>query len=310
MGTASFSKIVLERLIEEEKYLIVGVVTQPDRYVGRKKEKQMPDVKKVALIHYIPVFQPSRIKQEYDEIVALQADIIITAAYGQIIPDVILHSAKIAAINVHASLLPAYRGGAPVHQAIIDGKDKTGVTIMYMVKKMDAGNIIKQKEVPIAIDDTVGTLYDRLSHVGATLLVETLPSILKGDNASIAQKESEVSYAPIITREKEKVSFTKNVFAVYNQVRGLSPWPGAYCMYRGKVVKLWAGRMEPTDLAYTGIPGTIVSLTKDAIGVQCNDGVYWITEIQIEGKRKMTVKEYQNGNSIFDIGQVFNEDEN
>jgi methionyl-tRNA formyltransferase (EC 2.1.2.9) len=308
MGTASFSKIVLERLMQEG-YSIVAVGTQPDRYVGRKKILHMPEVKEVALAHNIPVLQPQKIKQESQQIIDLQADIIITAAYGQIIPESILESAKIAAINVHASLLPKYRGGAPVHQAIIDGQDTTGVTIMYMVKKMDAGNIISQKEVPIAADDTTGILYEKLSYIGAELLIKTLPSIMEGTNCSVEQLEQDVTYAPIITREKEKLSFEKTVAEVHNQVRGLSPWPGAYVTYQGKVVKVWAGHIHACKHAKTHhqhqMPGTIVKIFNDAIAVKCLDGIYVITEFQLEGKRKMLVKEYLNGNSIFTVGTTF-----
>lgn len=308
MGTASFSKIVLERLIQE-KYNIVAVVTQPDRYVGRKKVLHMPEAKEVALVHSIPVLQPQKIRQEYQAIIDLKADVIITAAYGQIIPEIVLKSARIAAINVHASLLPKYRGGAPVHQAIIDGQNTTGVTIMYMVKKMDAGDIISQKEIPIENDDTTGILYDKLSYVGADLLIETLPSIINGTNESMVQKEDEVTYAPIITREQEKISFNKTTHELHNQVRGLAPWPGAYAIYKEKVVKIWAGHIHNCENAQRHhqhqVPGTIVKIFKDAIAVKCLDGIYLITEFQLEGKRKMLVKEYLNGNNIFDVETKF-----
>lgn len=308
MGTASFSKVVLEKLIDEG-YNVVAVVSQPDRYVGRKKTLHMPEVKEVALAHNIPVLQPNKIKEEYQEIIDLQADIIVTAAYGQLTPESLLHSARIGAINVHASLLPKYRGGAPIHKAIIDGQDKTGVTIMYMIKRMDAGNIISQREVPIAPEDTTGILYEKLSHVGAELLVETLPSIIDGTNPSIPQKEEEVTYAPNITREQEKLSFSKTVLEVHNQVRGLSPWPGAYTTYQGKAVKIWSGHIHSCENAQKHHlhqqNGTIVKIFKDAIGVKCADGIYIITEFQLEGKRKMFVKEYLNGNNIFEVDTKF-----
>ena len=191
MGTASFSLAVLKMLIDEH-YDIVGVVTQPDRYVGRKKVLTMPDVKVEALKYDIPVLQPQRIKGDYQDVLALEPDLIITAAYGQIIPQALLEKPRLGCVNVHASLLPKYRGGAPVHQAIIDGEEKTGVTIMYMVQKMDAGNIISQKETPILEDDNVGILYDRLSVIGAELLKETLPSIINGTNDSIEQGENNI----------------------------------------------------------------------------------------------------------------------
>lgn len=308
MGTASFSKAVLQKLIDE-KYNIVAVVSQPDRKVGRKKEVKMPEVKEVALLHNIPVLQPARIKEDYQAIIDLHPDMLITAAYGQIIPEVVLQSAQIGAINVHASLLPKYRGGAPVHQAIIDGEKQTGVTIMYMVKKMDAGNIILQKSIDILDDETTGQLYDRLAVLGADTLVEALPSIIAGTNASIVQDESLVTYAPVISREKEKIDFYQSAKQVYNTVRGLHPWPGAYTTYLGKTVKIWAGKIHECENAMKHHahqePGTIVKIFKDAIGVKTGEGIYLITELQVEGKKRMLVKEYLNGNSIFTVDTAF-----
>ena len=308
MGTASFSLAVLQMLLENQ-YHVVGVVTQPDRYVGRKKVLTMPDVKVEALKYDIPVIQPVRIKEDYQAILDLQPDLIITAAYGQIIPQALLDAPRLGCVNVHASLLPLYRGGAPVHQAIIDGQDKTGVTIMYMVKKMDAGDIISQKETPILQDDTVGILYDRLSDLGAKLLKETLPSILNGTNQRIPQDESLVTYAPTLSREDERIDWNLSVKQVYNKVRGTNPWPGSYTTYQGKTVKIWAGQVHQCENAIKHHAhqdnGTIVKIFKDAIGVKVNDGVYLITELQIEGKKRMSVKDYLNGHCIFEVGTKF-----
>lgn len=308
MGTASFSLAVLQMLLENQ-YHVVGVVTQPDRYVGRKKVLTMPDVKIEALKYDIPVIQPVRIKEDYQAILDLQPDLIITAAYGQIIPQALLDAPRLGCINVHASLLPLYRGGAPVHQAIIDGQEKTGVTIMYMVKKMDAGDIISQKETPILQDDTVGILYDRLSDLGAKLLKETLPDILKGTNQRIPQDESLVTYAPTLSREDERIDWNLSVKQVYNKVRGTNPWPGSYTTYQGKTVKIWAGQVHQCENAIKHHAhqdnGTIVKIFKDAIGVKVNDGVYLITELQIEGKKRMSVKDYLNGHCIFEVGTKF-----
>lgn len=308
MGTASFSKAVLEKLLENN-YNIIAVVTQPDRYVGRKRVLTMPDVKVVALEHHLPVYQPSKIKEEYQDIVALEPDLIITAAYGQIVPEAVLNAPKIGCINVHASLLPKYRGGAPVHYAIIEGDEVTGVTIMYMVKKMDAGNIISQRTVNIGKEETTGELYERLSDVGADLLIETLPSILEGTNDSIIQDESLVTYSPTISREQEKIDFNKSAIQVYNQVRGMNPWPGAYTTYQGKVVKIWAGKVHDCKNAneHHGhqANGTIVKIFKDAIGVKTGDGIYLITEFQLAGKKRMLVKDYLNGNNIFEVDTMF-----
>ena len=308
MGTASFSKQVLVKLLEE-KYNIIGVVTQPDRLVGRKKVLTMPEVKEVALKYQIPVLQPARIKEDYQEIIDLKPDLIITAAYGQIVPDAILQAPKLGCINVHASLLPKYRGGAPVHYAIINGEEKTGVTIMYMVKKMDAGNIISQVEVAIDEQENMGDLYQRLSVVGANLLLETLPAIINQTNNSIVQDESLVTYAPVITHEQEKIDFNQSAKDVYNRVRGLNPWPGAYTTYEGKNVKIWAGMIHNCANAkvhHQHQPnGTIVKIFKDAIGVKTGDGIYLITELQLAGKKRMAVKDYLNGNNIFKVDTQF-----
>lgn len=308
MGTASFSKCVLEKLLASS-YNVIGVVTQPDRYVGRKKILTMPEVKTVALEHNIPVYQPLRIKEEYQELLALQPDLVITAAYGQMIPEEILNLPRLGCINVHASLLPKYRGGAPVHYAIINGDEVSGVTIMYMVKKMDAGNIISQSEVEISDDETTGQLYERLSEVGAKLLIDTLPSIIEGTNQSIAQDESKVTYAPVITHDQEKLDFNQSAEQIYNRVRGLNPWPGAYTTYQGKVVKIWAGAIHNCQNAKKHhqhqANGTIVKIFKDAIGVKTGDGIYLITELQLAGKKRMLVKDYLNGNNIFEVDSQF-----
>ena len=308
MGTASFSLAVLKMLIEED-YNIVGVVTQPDRYVGRKKVLTMPDVKVEALKYDIPVIQPARIKEDYQAIVDLKPDLIITAAYGQIVPQAVLDIPRLGCINVHASLLPLYRGGAPVHQAIIDGQEKTGVTIMYMVKKMDAGDMIAQKETPILEEDTVGILYDRLSDLGAKLLKETLPDILKGTNQRIPQDENLVTYAPTLSREDERLDWNMSARQVYNKVRGTNPWPGSYTTYQGKTVKIWAGQVHQCENAMKHHAhqdnGTIVKIFNDAIGVKVNDGVYLITELQLEGKKRMSVKDYLNGHCIFEVNTKF-----
>ena len=308
MGTASFSLAVLKMLIEEG-YNIVGLVTQPDRYVGRKKVLTMPDVKVEALKYDIPVIQPARIKEDYQAVADLKPDLIITAAYGQIVPQAVLDIPRLGCINVHASLLPLYRGGAPVHQAIIDGQEKTGVTIMYMVKKMDAGDMIAQKETPILEEDTVGILYDRLSDLGAKLLKETLPDILKGINQRIPQDENLVTYAPTLSREDERLDWNMSARQVYNKVRGTNPWPGSYTTYQGKTVKIWAGQVHQCENAMKHHAhqdnGTIVKIFKDAIGVKVNDGVYLITELQLEGKKRMSVKDYLNGHCIFEVDTKF-----
>ena len=309
MGTPDFAVPTLEALIE--KHEVVGVVTQPDKRKGRGKAMAFSPVKEKALEHEIPVYQPVKVREEaFVQILReLDPEVIVVAAFGQILPESILNMPKYGCINVHASLLPKYRGGAPVHYAILNGDEKTGVTIMYMVKKMDAGNIIYQKETPIAYDETVGELYDRLSTLGAEAIVEAMPAIIEGTNASIPQDESKVTYSPVISREQEKIDFNRPAIEIYNHVRGLNPWPGAYTTYQGKTVKIYQGLVHNCPNAMTHHahqePGTIVKIFKDAIGVKVQDGVYIITEFQLEGKKRMLVKDYLNGHNIFEVDQKF-----
>ena len=223
MGTPDFAVPVLQKLIENTQ--VVLVVTQPDKLVGRKQILTPTPIKKVALEYNIPVFQPQKIRSDYDTIVNSNADIVITCAYGQIIPKAILDYPRLGCINVHASLLPKYRGGAPIHWCLINGEEKTGITIMYMAEKMDNGDIISQEEYTISATDNVGTLHEKLSKIGANLLISTLPSIIEGTNKRIKQVESEVTFAYNIKREEEKLDFKKTGKELVNQIRGLNPWP-------------------------------------------------------------------------------------
>ncbi len=304
MGTASFSLEVFKMLIDEG-YRIVGVVTQPDKRVGRKKVLTMSEVKEEALKYDIPIIQPAKIRNDYQAVLDLKPDMIITAAYGQIIPKALLDYPRYGCINVHASLLPKYRGGAPVHRCIINGDNLTGVTIMYMAEKMDAGNIIKQEVVPIYDNDNVGKLYDRLSVIGASLLKKTLPSIFDKSNESIPQDESQVTYAYNLTREDEKINWNLTSKQVYNQVRGTNPWPGSYTTYNNKTVKIWDGSYQSDDSVLDYDNGTIIIISKKAIGVKVDDGIYFISELQVEGKKKMQVKDYLNGHSMFELYTKF-----
>lgn len=310
MGTADFSKAVLEMLLNEH-YNVVGVVTQPDREVGRKKILTMSECKEVAIAHDIPVIQPERIRKDYEDVLALEPDLIISAAYGQIVPDILLETPRLGAINVHASLLPKYRGAAPVHYAIINGEKQTGVTIMYMAHDMDAGDIISQEMTAIRDDETVGELFDELTVIGARLLRRTLPSILEGKNPRFKQDEAKVTYCHQFKREDEHLNWNQSVQAIYNRVRGMDPWPGNYTVYKGQNVKIWKGRIHQCENAmkHHGHEknGTIIKIFKDAIGVKVEDGVYLITELQVPGKRRMRVKDYLNGKSIFEEGTVFDE---
>ena len=305
MGTPDFSVPVLEGLIEN--YEVVGVVTQPDKEVGRKKELSFSPVKKVALEHHIPVLQPLKIRLDYDAILALEPSLIVTCAYGQIIPKALLDYPKYHCVNVHASLLPKLRGGAPIHHAIIDGYKETGVTIMYMAEQMDAGNIIAQEKTSITEEDTVGTLHDRLSIIGRNLLLATLPSIINETALSIPQDESEVTFGYNIKREEEWVTFNRTNRAVFNHIRGLNPHPGAYALLDGAVVKLYD--VSQTAHPASGTPGQIVAVAPEGIEVATQDGTLLIHTVQFAGKKKMTVKDYLNGsNKEALLHKIFNQE--
>lgn len=302
MGTPEFSVNILNGLIEN--YDVCGVVCQPDKEVGRHHEIKPCPVKEVALKNNIKVIQPIHIKEEYTEIVDLKPDLIVTCAYGQIIPKVLLDLPKYGCINVHASLLPKLRGGAPIHKAIINGYSETGITIMYMVEKMDAGDIITQVSTKIDNSDNVGKLHDRLSIMGTKLLLETIPKIVSGDIKPIKQNEEEVTYAWNISREEEKIDFNKATVEIFNQIRGLNPWPGAYALLDDCSVKIYDGYIN--DNTYQKNNGEIVKIYKDGIGVNCKDGELVITELQFAGKKKMTVKDYFNGKNGEELlGKVF-----
>lgn len=306
MGTPDFSVPILEGLIKN--YDVIGVVTQPDKEVGRKREIMFSPVKKIAISHSIPVFQPVKIRNDYEDILALKPDMIITCAYGQILPKKILDMPKYGCINVHASLLPKLRGGAPIHHAILDNYSKTGVTIMYMVEKMDAGDIISQTETVIDNDDTVGTLHDRLSIMGRDLLLETLPNIIAGDITPIPQKEEEVTFGYNIKREEELVTFDRDTLTIYNHIRGLNPHPGAYAILDNNVVKLYNSRIN-SNFYNQKIPGAISRIYDDGIGIATKDGEIIITKLQFAGKKRMLVKDYLNGiNPEKLLGKIFNEE--
>ncbi|MFS1518323.1 methionyl-tRNA formyltransferase [Bacillus sp. SCS-151] len=303
MGTPDFSVPVLQQLINDG-YDVIAVVTQPDRPKGRKRVLTPPPVKVEAEKHGIPILQPERLslKDEYDKVLSLQPDLIVTAAFGQLLPIEILEAPKFGCINVHASLLPELRGGAPIHYAIMEGKKKTGITIMYMEKKLDAGDIITQVEVPIAETDHVGTLHDKLSVAGAKLLSETVPLLLNNEIKATKQHEDEVTFAYNIKREQEKIDWSRPGDAIYNQIRGLHPWPVAYTMLDGQVMKVWWGEKLSTHNDH--VAGTITSIEQDGFIVSTGDDTsIKITELQPAGKKRMTAEEYLRGmGSLLQVG--------
>lgn len=287
MGTPDFSVPILNALIDTCN--VIGVVCQPDSVSGK-----LSPIKEIAIAKGIAVFQPVTIKTDYQAILNLKADIIITCAYGQIIPKAILDDPHYGCINVHASLLPKLRGGAPIHRAIINGDTKTGITIMYMAEKMDAGPIIRQQVIDILPTDNVGMLHDRLSILGRDLLIETLPDILSGNIEPIKQNESDVTFAWVIKREDEHLNFSKSKREIYNVIRALNPSPGAYCMIENKVLKVWDARTSD-EVHTSDFDGEIVALYEDGIGVKTTNGEIIFTEVQLEGRKRMSARDFLNG---------------
>jgi methionyl-tRNA formyltransferase len=304
MGTPEFSVNVLNSLICNTN--VIAVVTKQDKLVGRKQVLTESAVKKVALENNIKVIQPTKIRNEYQSIIDLNPDIIITCAYGQFLPKEILDYPKYGCINVHASLLPKLRGGAPIHKAIIDGYTTTGITIMYMGLKMDNGDIISQKSIEIEKTDNVGTLHDKLSLLGAELLMETLPNIISGQINKIVQNEEEVTFAYNISREDEHIDFNKTKIEVFNQIRGLNPWPVSYAILDDKEIKIYEVIIGE-DIYKEKSNGEIVKLYKDGIGIKVSDGEIILKTIKPSGNKIMSVKDYFNGfkekNNL--IGKVF-----
>ncbi len=291
MGTPDFSVPVLEALIKN--YNVVAVVTQPDKQVGREGKIKTTPVKDLALAHNIPVLQPVKIRADYQSILAYEPDIIITCAYGQIIPKEIIDYPKYKCINVHASLLPKHRGGAPIHRAIIEGDTESGVTIMHMDYGMDNGDIITQESIPILDVDTAESLFNKLSNLGAELLVKTLPDILSNNINPVKQNENEATYSYNIKPEDELVDFNKDAKSVYNQIRGLNSWPVAYTMLNGKRLKVWESIIG--DKSTNKEPGTITNTSNLGIHIQTKDLEIILTVIQPEGKKRMNAKDYLNG---------------
>lgn len=295
MGTPDFSVPILEALIAAD-YEIAAVVTQPDRPVGRKKILAPTPVKEAALKHGLLVLQPEKISgsEELAKIIELQPDLLVTAAFGQFLPQKLLDVPTYGAINVHASLLPKYRGGAPVHYALIRGEKETGVTIMYMEKKMDAGAILSQRSLEITEKDDVGTLFKRLSHLGRDLLMDTLPDLLAGKITPIQQDEEKVTYSPNIKAEEEIIEWTKTAKEIDWKVRGMRPWPGAYTFLKDKRLKIWD--VTPLEEQTSELPGIIIRIEKEAIFVACGENtVLQLNELQPAGKSKMTAKAFLSG---------------
>ncbi len=302
MGTPLFAVPILEVLINNCQ--VIGVVTQPDKEVGRHHELKYSPIKEVAIEKNIKVLQPKKIKDEYQEIIDMNPDIIITCAYGQIIPKILLDFPKYKCINVHASLLPKLRGGAPIHHAIMDGYEETGITIMYMDEGMDSGDIISQEKTKILDSDILETLHDRLSIMGSKLLLETLPSIVNKTNKRVKQDEHEVTFGYNIKREEEILDFSKSKREIFNHIRGLNPIPGSYFLLDNKIVKVYETTITD-DMSYENKKnGEIVKLNETGLYIKVKDGLIVIKELKLEGKKKMKINDFVNGNKENLIGKV------
>ncbi len=302
MGTPEFSLNVLHSLILNTN--VIGVVTQPDKIVGKDKKLSFPPVKKMAIEHNVLVLQPVKIRKEYQQILDLKPDIIITCAYGQIIPEEILNYPKFGCINVHASLLPKLRGGSPLHHALIDGYNETGITIMYMDKGMDTGDIIKQSKISIQDSDNVGSIHDKLSILGSELLLSTLPSILDGTNERIKQDNSKATICHNITHEEEQIDFNKTGREVFNQVRGMNPFPVSYFVLEDRIYKVYEVSYEETNKYSNYLNGEIVYQDKNTLSIKVNDGIINLLDIKKEGKKRMSIKEFLNGEKNSLLGKV------
>lgn len=293
MGTPDFAVPSLRALLEAG-YNVVAVVTQPDRPVGRKKVMTPPSVKAEALRHGLTVLQPVKLRspEAVQELASYEPDLIVTAAYGQILPKTVLELPKYGCINVHGSLLPKYRGGAPIQRAIMNGETETGVTIMYMAEGLDTGDMIASVTVPIGPDDDAGTMFERLSEAGAKLLIETLPKIVDGTAERIPQQEADATYAPNLIRDDERVDWSRSAADIYNQLRGLSPKPGIFTMWNGKVFKIWKAKRPQSGMSGNAEPGTVLSIGEEGLEIAAGNGIFTATVVQPAGKKAMSVAEF------------------
>ena len=299
MGTPDFAVNPL-RALAETGYEVTGVVTQPDKPKGRGKTMLPTPVKEEALKHGFPVYQPVKVRDPefLQDLKDLDPDIIVVAAFGQIIPKSILDLPKYGCINIHASLLPKYRGAAPIQQAVIDGEKESGVTIMRMGTGLDTGDMISKTVVPLAADETGGSLFDKLAEAGAKLLIETLPHIFNGTAAYEKQpEESPTPYAGMITKQMGMIDFGKSAVELERLVRGLNPWPSAFTFWNGKTLKVWESFVVKREELYTqsAEPGTVVKTDKKGIYVACGEDVLVLSQVQLEGKKRMDADAFLRG---------------
>lgn len=294
MGTPEFALATLEGLIAAGLKL-VGVYTQPDRPSGRGKQLNAPPVKQLAAAHGIPVYQPLKLRlpEVVAELQALAPDLIVVVAYGQILPKSVLDIPRYGCINVHASLLPKYRGAAPINQAIIDGETATGVTTMYMDVGLDTGDMLVKRTTPIGPFETAGEVHDRLARLGREAMDETLTRLCAGTLVGEKQDDSLSCYAPMLKKEQGLIDWSRPAREIHNRVRGLDPWPGAYTQLAGEPLKL--ARTRPDDQPHAQPPGTVLGADRDGVRIACGEGVLTIGELQLPGRKRLAAAEFLRG---------------
>lgn len=300
MGTPDFAVAPLEAILKAG-HEVTAVVTQPDRQKGRGREVQYSPVKECALSYGIPVLQPLKIKEKdaVEELRKYPADIFVVAAFGQLLSEEILNMPRLGCINIHASLLPAYRGAAPIQWCVINGEERTGVTIMQMAKGMDTGDILLQKEVVLDEKETGGSLFDRLMETGAELIVEVLPKIEAGELTPVVQKEELATYAGKITKDMGNIDFAKSAVTIERLIRGLNPWPSAFTHYKGKILKIWeADVVSECANAENPVPGTVIAMDKESFTLATGEGALRIRSLQPEGKKRMSCAEFMRGYEV------------
>lgn len=305
MGTPEFSVGALESIVEAN-HQVVLVVTQPDKPKGRGKEMQITPVKACAMKHNIPVFQPVKIKEKeaVEMLRGYESDVFVVAAFGQILSEEILNIPKYGCINIHASLLPKYRGAGPIQRVILDGMSETGITIMKMDKGVDTGDMLLQSVVPIDEKETGDSLHDKLAIEGAKLIVEALCKIEAGDITPVKQNDADSSYAGMLNKSMGKIDWNKDAVQIERMVRGLNSWPGTYTSYNGKVLKIWESEVcEKEKTLEDEVPGTVIAVDKEALYVRTGENVLKITQVQLEGKKRMSVKEFLLGCRI-EAGEI------
>jgi len=303
LGTPIFSVPTLEMLIEDHEVLLV--VTQPDKPVGRKKILTPSPVKELALKHGIEVFQPEKLRKDYQKILDLNPDVLITAAYGQMLPKGLIE--HVMSINVHGSLLPKYRGGAPIQYSIFNGDSETGISIMYMAYKMDSGDVIKQEAIPILEEDNYETLTQKLSVLGAKLLKQVLIDIQNRKFDRFSQDELLVTFAYTIKYEDEAINFNMNANDIINKIKGLYSEPGAHFTYQGQDIKVYQAKKSDI-IEKNALPGQIINTKKHLI-IQANDQAIEIVELQVPGKKRMLAQSFLNGQSLFEKGEIIKDGE-